>query len=87
MISRIGLLIHSLKLASTPRGVQTSITAAITPAMVHKFETAVAENLEPRSENQELRVENENLRVKSYELKRELEEAHRQLWSREINNK
>jgi hypothetical protein len=46
--------------------------------MVRKFENAVAENLELRSEN---------LRVKSYELKRELEEAHRQLWSREINNK
>jgi cell shape-determining protein MreC len=87
MISRIDLLVHSLKLASAPRGVQTSITATITPAIVRKFENAVAENLELRSENQELRTENENIRVKSYELKRELEEAHRQLWSREINNK
>jgi hypothetical protein len=87
MISRIGLLIHSLKSASTQRGPQTSITAFITPALVRKFENAVAENLELRSENQELRAENENLRVKGYELKRGLEEAQRQLWSREINNK
>jgi cell shape-determining protein MreC len=87
MISRIGLILHSLKSASTQRGAQTSITATITPAMVRKFENAVADNLELHNENQELRAENENLRVKSYELKRELEEAHRQLWSREINNK
>lgn len=87
MISRIGLLIHSLKPASTQRGAQTRITATVTPAMVRRFENAVAENLELRSENQELRAENENLRVKSYELKRELEEAQRQLWSRDINNK
>jgi cell shape-determining protein MreC len=87
MISRIDLLIHSLELASAPRSVQTSIMATITPAIVRKFENTVAENLELRSENQELRTENENIRVKSYELKRELEEAHRQLWSREINNK
>jgi cell shape-determining protein MreC len=87
MISRIGLLTRSLKLASNQRDVQTSIAAAITPAMVRKFENAVAEDSEPRFENQELRTENENLRVENHELKGELEEARRQLWNQEINSK
>jgi hypothetical protein len=87
MIPRISLLARFLKTATIQTRAQTTITATITPAMVQKFKNAVEENAELRSENKKLLDEDENLRIRNYELKRELEEAHRQLWDREINNK
>jgi hypothetical protein len=81
MIPRISLLARLLKTATT----QTRAT--ISPAMVQKFKHAIEENAELRSENKKLCADNENLRVRNYELKRELEEAQRQLWDQEINNK
>jgi hypothetical protein len=87
MVPRINLLTRFLKTATTRARAQTTITATISPAMVQKFKNAVEENEKLRDENKKLRVEKEDLRVKNYELKRELEESHRQLWDKEINNK
>jgi CRISPR/Cas system-associated endonuclease/helicase Cas3 len=87
MIPRISLLARLLKTATTQTRAQTTITATISPAMVQKFKHAIEENAELRSENKKLCADNENLRVRNYELERELEEAQRQLWDQEINNK